>query len=357
MSTVVTSSKHRMQRPRAAACVGVLLSATLGCGSGVMPTAAAGSSTAVVASKVASSPILGYTMDSSRAGLRAINGIPGASRLASGLIGSGPLSSSATCVRQSFALVADATGGVSFMSLPSGQTSRLSSGVSASQHLLISPSCTYALVYASDSSNAILISGLPSAPVAQSLTLASSNAGAAIGDLGSVLFAALRSDGSSTIQIIAPSARQPQPFSTMQKFGAMTFLPGTDTAVLADAAANTVTVVAQASTAPSFVQAATAQSGVANPLALASSADGRLIFVANSAAASILRVDLSGSSAPLKIACSCSPLELIPLAGNANFQLNEASTGTIFALAGDVSTPKTVFIPTDKVIASTGGVQ
>ena len=137
----------------------------------------------------------------------------------------------------------------------------------------------------------------------------------------------------------------------------MTFLPGQDTAVLADLSAGTVTVVTQVSSSPGFVQAATAQSGVSQPLAVASSGDGRFIFVANGGGAPILRIDLSGASAPLKISCSCTPSELLPLAGRAIFQLNEASTGTVFALDGDAVSPRTIFIPTDKSTMPAAGAQ
>jgi hypothetical protein len=48
---------------------------------------------------------------------------------------------------------------------------------------------------------------------------------------------------------------------------------------------------------------------------------------------------------------------LIPLAGNAGFQITDPAAGVIFALNGDEQTPRTVFIPTDKAGAATGGAQ
>jgi len=132
----------------------------LGCGSGVLQTAIPGGTTSATTSKTASQPILGYAMDASRTGFRAISGVPGASHLATGLIGSGSFGTAATCAQQGFALVTNSAG-VYVMSLPSGQTSRLSDGISAAQRLLISPSCSYALLYAPDTSAGVLISGLP----------------------------------------------------------------------------------------------------------------------------------------------------------------------------------------------------
>jgi hypothetical protein len=90
---------------------------------------------------------------------------------------------------------------------------------------------------------------------------------------------------------------------------------------------------------------------------VATSADGHYAFVANGSGNNLLRIDLTSTGAPIAIACGCSPTELIPLAGAAGFQITDAAAGLIFALNGDGPSPRTVFIPTDKVSAATGGAQ
>jgi hypothetical protein len=111
------------------------------------------------------------------------------------------------------------------------------------------------------------------------------------------------------------------------------------------------------SASSSFTQIASSAEGVSKPLAVAGSADGRYVFVANGSGGSILRLDLSRTSAPVIIACTCTASELLPLAGNAIFQLTDPAAGTIYALEGDVKAPRTVFIPTDKIGAASGGAQ
>jgi DNA-binding beta-propeller fold protein YncE len=167
----------------------------------------------------------------------------------------------------------------------------------------------------------------------------------------------VKSDGTTSLEIL-PATGAAQTLSTsLQKVGGMAFLPGADSAIIADSPANTVYLGKQLSSAPSFTAIATAAQGVSSPRAVAASADGHFAFVANGVGNTLLRIDLNANAAPLPIACSCSPTELIPLAGNAGFQLTDPAAGVIYALNGDGQTPRTVFIPTDKVSAATGGAQ
>jgi hypothetical protein len=55
--------------------------------------------------------------------------------------------------------------------------------------------------------------------------------------------------------------------------------------------------------------------------AVAASLDGRWAVVANGGDPSAVRLDLSGVTAPLRIACACQPALLTPLMGNAVFSL------------------------------------
>jgi hypothetical protein len=244
------------------------------------------------------------------------------------------------------------------MSLSSGQQSQIASPVAKSERILLSPSCSHALIYSPGTTSGIVVSGLPLSPLVQSLNIASpgSITGAAVSDNGSILLANLGSNGSSAIQFV-PVAGPSQALKRLQRFGAMTFLPNTDSAVIADAGANVVILGTQLSTIPAFAQLASSATGVSKPLAASASADGHFAFVANGTGGSILRFDLSGAAAPISIPCACNPSELIPLFGNASFQLSDPASGTIFALDGDALMPRTVFIPTDTIATARGGAQ
>ena len=301
--------------------------------------------------------VLGYVWDSRVSGLRPVTGVLGAAHLENSTLGS-TFAAATPCVGKNFALLADPAGVVLMMSLPAGQPIQLAGSIAKNERLLLSPSCSYGLVYAPGNPAALLISGLPASPLVQSLSLSSavSIVGAVVSDKGSVLLAGLNSDGSASVQLI-PISGPPQSIKRLSSFGAMAFSPGGDAAVLADSAVNTVWLATQLSGSPAVAQLASSSDGVSKPLAASVSADGHFAFVANGSGGTILRFDLSSGSGPMSISCACAPSELIPLFGNAGFQLTDPAAGTIFALEGDSRMPRTLFIPTDKVGAVSGGTQ
>lgn len=314
-----------------------------------------GAATSTSASLPASAA-LGYVWDSRVQGLRGVAGTPGAAHLESALAGL-RLSAASPCSGKNFALVADTAGALMVASLPSGQMTRLADPLAANQRIVLSAACSTAIVYAPGASRALLIGGLPSSPRVQAIDLpAQSIADAVVSDTGSLLVANKNGDGTATVQLVLASGSA-QTLKTLLKYGAMAFAPSTDMAVLADAGANTVVVASQLSSKPAFAQIAGAAQGVLSPRAAAVSADGQFVFVVNGSGGTILRLNLAGSPQPAAIACVCSATELVPLFGNATFQITDPAAGTIFALEGDAKEPRTVFIPTDKVAMVAGGGQ
>jgi hypothetical protein len=155
-------------------------------------------------------------------------------------------------------------------------------------------------------------------------------------------------NGGSSIQLRTGGASTFQPVTALASFGGMTFLPGLDTMLLADASANTIVKATQLSGSLSLTPLASAADGVSQPMAVAVSADGLLAAVANQGDSSVLRLDLSSKTAPVKTICHCSPTELVPLAGNFTFRLNEPGSGTVYAFDGNGVLPRVLFIPTDQ---------
>jgi DNA-binding beta-propeller fold protein YncE len=179
---------------------------------------------------------------------------------------------------------------------------------------------------------------------------------AVVSDTGSLLVASKNGDGTVAVQLV-PASGAAQTLETMQAYGAMAFAPSADTAVLADAGASAVLVASQLSSKPVLTHFAGAAQGASSPRAAAVSADGQFAFIANGTGGTVLRLNLAGPPALKAIKCACSPTELIPLFGNATFQITDPAAGTIYALEGDTKEPRTVFIPTDKVAAAAGGGQ
>ena len=332
--------------------------AVIWCISGCSNSSFTHSTTSSAGANPPTAAIAGYVWDSRVQGLRPLTGSLGAAHLESPLSGAA-LRSAAPCPAHGFALGGDAGGAVYAIALPSGQPTKLSDAVAPDQQMTLSPSCANGLVYSPSRGSGLLISGLPSSPRAQSIALTSSGpvAGAAIGDSGAILVAAPKAGGTTSFAFVSATGAAQALSFTLQKVGGMAFLPGADSAIVADAAANMVYLGRQLSSGASFVAIAVSGQGVSNPRAVTTSADGHFAFVANGAANHLLRIDLASTAAPLPIACSCSATEFLPLAGNAGFQITDAAAGLIYALNGDGPTPRTVFIPTDKAVAAAGGAQ
>jgi hypothetical protein len=332
----------------------VVMVALSGCGTG-NSAHNAGSSTASAEVAAASQPLLGYTWDSTHAGFRTMLGVPGAATLSNSFVTEGAFSSAVLCLRKNYALLTNSSGSIYVVSLPDGEPLQVTPQVVSNQRIVVSPSCSTALVYAPGSSSSALITGLPSTPELKSLNFgaAASIVGAAAGDLGDLLLASGQPDGSVSVQLL-PASGGMSILVTLQRYGAMAFATGGTTALLADAGANKVLMVSPSATAVSSVVLATSSDGVSLPFAIASSADGRQAVIANRTGTPLLRVALAANSAPAKVACSCQPSELIPLAGNAVFQVSDLSSGTIYALDGTPAIPRTVFIPASKNVSAAG---
>jgi hypothetical protein len=304
--------------------------------------------------KVATGPMLAAWWDPESKGLRIVYGVPGAAIEGAPAFTAGAYSGAAACMRKGIALLTSSSGAVDETILPQGEPVTIARGVAPPATIAFSPSCNAALAFAPGRTRALLLQGLPGEAKATSVTLPAGSSAAIVADSGAILAAGAAKDGSTAIDVI-PAGGAPQPAVTLARLGGMAFVPGADSAVIADAGANTVIEAAHLAGALSVAQVAGEKDGVAKPVAVGVSADGRWVAVANSKDGSVLRLDLSGQSAVSRTVCNCSPVELQPLAGDFAFRLNEPGSGTVWAFDGGGRTPRTVFLPAElPAIAMTG---
>ena len=285
--------------------------------------------------------------------------IPGAAHEDAATFNDGTFSGAIACAQKSYALLTAKTSSVSLASLPSGEPTQIAAKLSGKQQIQLSPSCSSALIYASDTASGILILGLPANPLTKTIPLSTQGSivGAAVADSGSVLVATARADGSAVIQAIVSGSNSATPLTVLSRYGGMSFLPQADQALLADAAKNAVMLTSQITGNLSLTQIAGSADGVSQPIAVASSTDGHTAVVANSSGTAIVRIDLSRQTSPVKVACQCSPSELVPLSGNLAFRLNEPGSGTVWAFDGDSPTSRILFLPTDQLTNTSGVAQ
>ena len=304
-------------------------------------------------SNAATGPLLGAWWDAGHKGLRTVYGVAGAAHQGAPAFNDGSYSSAATCMRKNIALLITPSGSIFSVTLPHGEPLAVSSTVISKASIVFSPSCTSSLIYAPGSSAAVLVQGLLSTPVGSPVILPAGGSSVAIADSGAILIAVSAANGPASIQFLASGTSSFHPVTVLGKFGGMAFLPGADSAVLADASANTIVEAKNLGGSVNLTSLANEADGVGNPASVAISADGRLAAVANNSGSSVLRLDLSRQSPPVKTICHCAPTELEPLAGNFIFRLNEPDSGTVWAFDGDSSLPRMFFIPSDQV-TSTG---
>src|SRR5579863_6329196 len=255
--------------------LGIAAIALLLCSCGVthtsLPTSQIGGT-----SNAASGPVLTAWWDPGIHGVRTVYGVAGAAYQGPVAVQSNLFSSGFVCMRGSIALLLSASGEIFSASIPRGSPVAMVTTPLKKPQVVFSPSCTNALVYTSGAPSALLIQNLSSSAQTLPLNLPSTVTTAIVADSGMVLMNLAGSDKSSSIQSVSPGATTSRAVTTLAQFGAMSFLPGRDTALLADSAANTIFEASVATGGISIEQIAGEGNGVSRPVAIAASADGRM---------------------------------------------------------------------------------
>ena len=306
-----------------------------GCGSNV--TGATTSST--LSAAVSNGPQLGYLWDPVDSTLRPILGVPGSSQFGQSLTTPGAYVAGAASAHSSIALLQAATGTISSMAVPQGAPQLISGAtLTGAAQIAFSPSGLNAVIYKPGSSSVLLISGLNANPQAQTLAAPTNLVAATISDTAQVASASGR--GPLTIALLTGNAAS---VGTLGAFGGFTFLPRGNDLALADSGTGAVTVIRNTTTSPA--SQSFASNLIKTPLAIAASADGAWVIVANGADQSAVRLDLTGATAPLRIACACQPSQLTTFNGNAVFSLTPAGTTPGWIVDASAASPRTAFIP------------
>lgn len=336
---------------------GALVLASCGTTTRPLPSVPSGNPSGSQAS-AAVGPLLGAWWDSQAAGLRVVYGVPGAAVEAQAVDNDGAWSGASACIRGRIALLTTSAGGLFLGALPQGLPTLLTSEKISEPQIAFSPSCAAALAFASDGSGGVLLQGLLSTPAASRIAFAQPIAAAAVADDGSILTASQGADGSAAVQFLAAGSSTVRPVTTLSRLGALAFLPASESAVLADAGANTVIEATQLAGNLNLVSVAGPSDGVVHPFSIRTSADGRWAVLANQASPTLVRIDLSGQSPAARSLCRCSPTMLEPLAGNLAFRVSPTGIGTVWAYDGSGSVPRFAFLPADDIgVRPTQGVR
>lgn len=319
------------------------LSIMIGCGTAPPGSVSGISNNAPVATRL-NGVILGYSWDSSSQGLRSIQGIPGGASLGPIEFRSLGYAQGIVSSRSGYALLTAKLGDIYLSLIPGGVPKLLVTALSTRQKLVISPGGSAAAIFADDKPQIILLTHLPSSPMAQEISpsVQGTVANVAVSDNGSLLLAITQSSGA--VSLASVSAGVVSKIGTVGRIADIRFIGPTDGAIIGDAGQNTVWWVQNVSSDPRLLKIAGSTDGVRNPLGVAGSFDGHWAIVANQGGI-LLRIDLMRQQPIQTSKCFCTPTMLVALSGNATFQITAQGTGPTWLYEGDTPTPRAVFVP------------
>jgi len=335
-------ASFRSASPASAIFVVAALAATTGCGSGVLGTSAPQTTTTPVAS--AKGPQLGYLWVGSDKTLRPILGVAGASQVGQSVVPAGVYIGAAASATASVAVLQDTTGAFDLMTLPSGSPASLSLTLPAGARIRLSPGAAAALLYTPGAASASLVTGLLGTPAVHAIAAPGAIADSAVSDTGTVGFE--YAQGSSFAVSVTPPGGIAAPIASVKSAGGISFLPGRDDLLFADASANSLTLVRSTTSAPSAALVQTAQL-LQTPTAVGVSGSGRWAMVVNSAASpaqNLVRVDLTTLTSTA-VGCSCTPTLAATLADDGAFRVTDAAAGPNWIVDAVPATPRVLFIP------------
>ena len=326
-----------------------LVVAVVGCGTALNPLTPSPSGATQAQSQPATGPKLGYVWDAASQSLRPLQGVAGASIVGPATVtapaqGPGYISIASSVISGS-ALFLDANGGIYQSALTGGAPTKIAMLPGATT-LMLSNSGSNGLVIGKSSADVVFaagISGLPAAPLVHSLNVSSlpSILAGAASDTGTVaLVAGSDSGGVSIIAFVGQNVGTK--VATVQAFGGLQFVPGSDELVVADGASGALTAISHVNTAPASA-VLSAAGGIAAPAALDITSNGRWVVAANHSG-DLVRVDLTGVAAASKAHCSCAPSQVVALSGN-TVHLVTAGAGPLWIVDAGSSAPRVLFVP------------
>ena len=288
--------------------------------------------------------MLGYVWDTTSQGLRAIQGLPGAAYLGPLAYNSGGYTTAVASARGGYTLLTSQAGDIYLALLPGGQPSLLTKAFSSHQHVALSQGGSAAVVFADDKRSALVFTQLPSAPQLQQIQIPPQGSITNISVSDSGLLLAALDNGAAGVAVSSLSAGGAVNVANIARYGDMRFIASSNDVLIADAGRNTVWSVRNVATGGSLSPVATAGDGVLAPVAVASSWDGAWALIANQAG-TLLRVNLTGPASVVSATCQCNPSSLVPLSGNATFQITPLTTAPLWLYEADAATPRAVFVP------------
>ena len=302
-----------------------------------------------------SGPVLGYVLDRAIGSVRPITGVPGSALAAPPLGLPSRLRAMAVSPTQDFAVALSADRRrVLMIDLRTAIVKQLLGEDALPDRIAISRNGKAVALDYARAGDVRVLTGLPDAIAAIDIDvslLAGPPDVLVAADDGTLLMSTASAE-SSRLYRLSPGAT-PVLLASGGKIAAAAFLGTSGDVVFADQATNTVARVKPTGTVSVLASVADA---IASPSAIAATADGSRVFVANSGARSVAILDANGGLLDA-VDCPCSPVALEPLSGNATFRLTDLAASPIWVLDGEGLRPRVVFVPVPPVLSDATAVR
>lgn len=299
-------------------------------------------------------PVLGLVVDANFR-LRPVLGVPGSAYLDQPLSLDPSIQIAAISPHQDYVLAirGDARDLVLIRDPMGSGVNSVVDGAAGAGRVILSRTGSAALLLSADAQHFQVISGLPDlASVAwQSGVSAISGepSSIAVSDDGkAVLVAAAAGDHTSIFLVTAEAG--PRVVASAGQLRGLAFLAGRTDALIGDAAANQARVIWD----PAGAASELVVGDVSRLVDIASSEDGRTVYLATTNPSGVLSVDLS-TGAKHSNPCDCTPTALVPLSRAGLFRLTDLVGGELWIFDGGAMNPRIVIVPGDSFVSA--GIQ
>jgi DNA-binding beta-propeller fold protein YncE len=293
-------------------------------------------------------PVLGYVYEAQSQRLRAIRGIPGAAMMGPQVEVGASLHDAVMAYpsgREPFALAL--TGDEQRVSVldTAGSVRELTEAGRQPDLMAISPRGSAAALYFASRGKVQVISGLPEASAVfyeAAVAIAGDLQSLAISDDGEALVAA-----AGGAVYLLPRQGASRLLASTGARARVSFIPGRSDLLIADESADQVLLVAGVTGSAASRVLASGTPAVAGPVAVAASADGRQVFIANARNSTVSAIEVSTGAAAVTV-CECEVTQLARMdASGSVFGITAPGSGPLRLYQASSSGAKVFFVPAD----------
>lgn len=299
-------------------------------------------------------PSLGLIYDADAQSIRPILGIAGASTAGRRIDLGFRVTAAAISPSHEYALVSSGDGSLRLVTFDA-LSARILETTATPDRVVLSPSGSSALFYYNDALAIQILTGLPGAvkvsPAIDISTLRQAPGALAISDDGTVALAAV----GEAVYVVPVDATAPRSIARVQHASAITFYPQSHDVLIADDAANSITMLAGVA-GRATVQWNFSDAGLLAPDSIQPAMDRKTILAGSSKNGTLAIFDPTRTVAPVFVTCQCAPTEVRPMKAPSIYQVTEPKDGLSWILDANPANPRVLFvpIPTDSEITGPG---